>query len=75
MKKVLSLVLVAAMVLSMGVVSFAASADIDVTTTTPIDTMDDDGNTSIQLAAGKTLVADAQFGETYYIDVDDLVLL
>lgn len=73
MKKVLSLVLVAAMVLSMGVVSFAASADIDVTASAAIDTMDDDGNTSIQLAAGKTLVADAQFGETYYIDVDDLV--
>ena len=73
MKKVLSLVLAAAMVLSMGVVSFAASADIDVTASAAIDTMDDDGNTSIQLAAGKTLVADAQFGETYYIDVADLV--
>lgn len=73
MKKVLSLVLVAAMVLSMGVVSFAASADIDVTTGAPITTKDDDGVDSIVLAAGKTLVADAQFGETYYINVADLV--
>lgn len=77
MKKVLSLVLAAAMVLSMGVVSFAASADFDVVFGPDpndfIQTYDEDGNTSIKLEGTTTMVGDARFGETYYIYVKELV--
>ena len=80
MKKVLSLVLAAAMVLSMGVVSFAADLgkDIDniVPTTAAANWYDEDGEAlkapNAPALNGNTMVADVHFGDTFYILLDEL---
>ncbi|MBC8584607.1 hypothetical protein [Youxingia wuxianensis] len=77
MKKVLSLVLAAAMVLSLGVVSFAADLgkDIEVEPTASLVWYDEDGNAitpATANAGGTVMVNDVYFGDTIYIELADL---